>query len=260
MPSKDVTPVSKESQTRRRAPRGTRSEEAARSAVAKVVRPGEASSKKKAADNAAKAAANKAAVDKINADRAGVEDAASKAVAKAAQTAKAAPAKATTKRAAEPVAPLVPALASNRIDRINLAKSEAKSLAAWEKIGGVGDRPLTPNLDSINDGKPIPASPAAGGGSGLGRSSSKGPRGQEAAALKKATNDKRGPGKKISDEELVDYIVKARTEHPDSTSADERQYAYWIAKLALAGNGRWDDAWKKATKRLASGESARKAS
>lgn len=56
----------------------------------------------------------------------------------------------------------------------------------------------------------------------------------------------RGPGEKVTDEQLARYVANVRKQHPESTSRTEFEYAYWIEKLAISSWTRWEKAWEAA--------------
>lgn len=78
------------------------------------------------------------------------------------------------------------------------------------------------------------------------RRTTRGPRGVEARKVA-AKLGKRGPGKKITDDDLVKYCVKVAKAHPETTASDELEQAYWVEKLAV-NRDRFYRAWAEAMK------------
>lgn len=78
------------------------------------------------------------------------------------------------------------------------------------------------------------------------RRTTRGERGLKAKAQAQKLG-KRGPGRKVSDEELIAYVAKVRSEHPETNASDELEYAYWIEKLAV-NRDRFNRAWTEAAK------------
>lgn len=77
------------------------------------------------------------------------------------------------------------------------------------------------------------------------RRTTRGPRGVQ--ARKEADRlGKRGPGRKVTDAELIEYAAKVRKAHPETNASDELEYAYWIEKLAISSWTRWEKAWEAA--------------
>lgn len=66
-------------------------------------------------------------------------------------------------------------------------------------------------------------------------------RGQQAIARHRELG-KRGPGRKMTDDEMVAYIAKVKAEHPDAVWDDEVEYAYWCEGIAC-GRGRFERLW-----------------
>jgi len=67
-------------------------------------------------------------------------------------------------------------------------------------------------------------------------------RGQQARQVAVKLNNQRGPGRKVTDEELVAYIRRVRKAHPTSTVRAEAEYAYWVEGMAI-GNARFAAVW-----------------
>jgi len=67
-------------------------------------------------------------------------------------------------------------------------------------------------------------------------------RGQQARQVAVKLNNQRGPGRKLTDEELVAYIRRVRKAHPTSTVRAEAEYAYWVEGIAV-GNARFAAIW-----------------
>jgi hypothetical protein len=144
---------------------------------------------------------------------------------------------------------LAPAAAEDKVDRLNLAKSEHKLLQAWIKDGSKPPRPATPNLDALeaeaNGTKPKAARKATGGGrtANLSERHRKGIEAKRAAATSGA---KRGPGRKVTQDELVDYIRAVLDANPDANRSGEMEYAYWVDGIAFS-RARWNAAWDAAS-------------
>lgn len=68
-------------------------------------------------------------------------------------------------------------------------------------------------------------------------------RGRAASALRR--QGPRGPGRRISDEELAVYVAKVKHEHPETSMGIELEYAYWVERMALSRT-RWNKAWRAA--------------
>lgn len=129
------------------------------------------------------------------------------------------------------------ALAANSIDR---AAAEQAAVKAWEKAGKQGPKPATPHYDAMTASQPTtrkaPKEPKAS------TRSQRGERGQQARAV--AKGGKRGPGRKVTEEELLAHITKVRKDHPESSAADEIEWAYWVEGMAI-GRYRFQEAWDK---------------
>lgn len=117
------------------------------------------------------------------------------------------------------------------------ASAEYKALKAWVQSGRTGDRPDTTNYDALNaahaSGRPK-VRKAKSNGNGAPRSK-RGSRGQEAIKRQTELGNHRGKGRKVTDDELTDYVRKVREGHPESSCDDEHMFAYWIEGIA---NGR----------------------
>lgn len=133
------------------------------------------------------------------------------------------------------------AAAANRAERLALAKTEHATLQAWIKDGEKPPRPATPNLDAMN------AEHAAGGPKAKGTTRAPRTTAQlpalyaEAKAVQKAANDKRGPGERVSAEQLA--AVAAELRQQGLTQAQALEVAYWLRKLAVS-RGTWAKAWE----------------
>lgn len=133
------------------------------------------------------------------------------------------------------------AAAANRTERLALAKAEHATLQAWIKDGEKPPRPATPNLDAVN------AEHAAGGPKAKGTTRAPRTTAQlpalyaEAKAVQKAANDKRGPGERVSAEQLA--AVAAELRQQGLTQAQALEVAYWLRKLAVS-RGTWAKAWE----------------
>lgn len=136
---------------------------------------------------------------------------------------------------------------SDPVLRLQAAKAEYKALKEWAASGATPPRPATPNLDALN------ADHAAYGEQGrtnrraeaAAARSQRSSRGATAIAEKKARQNKRGPGRKITADELAAYVRDVRAKHPEATMSDELEYAYWIEKLAVS-RGSFAAAWEAA--------------
>ncbi len=129
----------------------------------------------------------------------------------------------------------------DRAERYQLAKVEHTALKAWETNGRKGDRPTSANLDAMNDDYAAGTKP---GKSSKGRTkrAAWNPRRVMAGDAQKAAGNRRGPGVKVSDEDLAAYVRKVRSEHPESPRNDELEVGYWVEKLAIS-RPRWNAAW-----------------
>jgi len=58
-------------------------------------------------------------------------------------------------------------------------------------------------------------------------------RGEQAHARKAEQDGRRGPGKRIEEGDLLEYIRTVMVEHPESSMSDERMYARWIKRLTF---------------------------
>lgn len=144
---------------------------------------------------------------------------------------------------------------ADRAKRLAAAKAEAKQLAEYRRSGATNGRPVTPNLDALEreqqaaerttsgakastpEAATSPAEPKA-------RKLSGSERGQQARAIKREKG-KRGPGKKVSADELAAYVAKVRKAHPGDSRSDAMEYAYWIDLLAFSRPA-WNAAWEAA--------------
>lgn len=118
------------------------------------------------------------------------------------------------------------AASTDRVERLNLAREERKALVEWTAGGQKGPRPATPNMDAVARREPTASTKTAGG-----PRTKRGDRGQQATAVAKL--GRRGPGRKLTDEELLAYVAGVKQAHPDSSASDELEFAYWIEKLAV---------------------------
>lgn len=144
---------------------------------------------------------------------------------------------------------------NNRVERLAAAKVERKAVQLWERDGKAkGEpQPATPNLDAIaaeeaeGERTTVGAKHVAkanGNGTRQVRQSDN-PRVQATREASAACGTKRGPGVKVTDAELVEYIAKHRAAHPEDTLAIAREFAYYVDKLAFSGP-RWAAAWAEA--------------
>lgn len=131
---------------------------------------------------------------------------------------------------------------ADRAERVARAQAEHRLMGEWISGGRKGDQPATPNLDAVHE-------EYASNGAGSQRKARTprvvNPRRAEALAENRRLNCKRGPGRKVTDEELSAYVEKVRAEHPESDRTAELEYAYWVEKLAVS-RGRWYAAWAAA--------------
>lgn len=74
--------------------------------------------------------------------------------------------------------------------------------------------------------------------------SRRGPRGQQAIAVRKANNNKRGRGTKVSDDALNAHIAHVQATHPESSLSDELEYAYWVLGWAFSAD-RFKASWAR---------------
>ncbi len=127
---------------------------------------------------------------------------------------------------------------------VQAADNEWKAVKAWREAGRVGDAPSTKNLDALNAahaaGAPRSGRKAAGKKATTGKGRTTHARRAEANAIK--AQGKRGPGRKVTDAELAEYISKVKAAGHGTTGNDELEYAYWVEGLALT-RVRWNAAW-----------------
>lgn len=132
-----------------------------------------------------------------------------------------------------------PQASTNPAERYRLAKEEHAVLQAWIKDGERPPRPATPNLDAVN------AEHAANGGrprkarSASTKAPASGPY-AEALAAKRAANNKRGAGTKVSADQLAAVASELRDQ--GLTQAQGLEVAYWLRKLAVSRRT-WAKAW-----------------
>lgn len=131
---------------------------------------------------------------------------------------------------------------ADRAERVARAQAEHRLMGEWISGGRKGDQPATPNLDAVHAEY---ASNGAGSQRKVRTPRVVNPRRAEALAENRRLNCKRGPGRKVTDEELSAYVEKVRAEHPESDRTAELEYAYWVEKLAVS-RGRWYAAWAAA--------------
>jgi hypothetical protein len=143
---------------------------------------------------------------------------------------------------------------NNRVERLARAKAETKAVRLWERDGKAAGqpRPDTPNLDAIAAEEAEAQRTTVGAkhvanGNGTPRAprQSDNPRVQRTREASDACGTKRGPGKKVTDDELVEYIANYRRAYPEDTLAIAREFAYYVDKLAF-NRERWAQAWAAA--------------
>ena len=136
-----------------------------------------------------------------------------------------------------------PAAATDRAERLGLARAEHQALQAWVRNGKDGARPATPNLDAINDDY------AAGGPKATAKvrkARAANPRRAEANAAKARLNGRRGPGRRLTSAELHVHIAGVLSAHTDATVTDELEHAYWVECIAVSRKT-WYAAWAAVT-------------
>jgi hypothetical protein len=67
-----------------------------------------------------------------------------------------------------------------------------------------------------------------------------------AKAVDRKRKGKRGPGRKMTDDEMVGYIKAIRKAHPETTAPREQEIAYWVEGIALTRD-RFRAAWEQAS-------------
>lgn len=82
---------------------------------------------------------------------------------------------------------------------------------------------------------------------GRGRRRAWSERGAAGIRVKRERNDQRGPGRRVSPQELRDYI-EAVIDHPGD-AIDEMEYAYWIEGLAFS-RPTWLARWNEVARTL----------
>lgn len=102
---------------------------------------------------------------------------------------------------------------------------------------------VTPQIDAAEARQDAQAEPVPVASSKNGRARSD--RAAATLARRKATNNHRGKGTAITDEELVLYVRRVREAFPESSIRTEQEYAYWVEGLSVS-RGRWDKAWAAA--------------
>jgi hypothetical protein len=134
------------------------------------------------------------------------------------------------------------------VRRIAAAKVESKILGHWQRSPRAtrGPEPAHPNLDAIEaeaDGQHTPTG-AKATANGMAQRATR--VGSERAALvndtRKAAKNHRGPGRRLTFDELVAYVRQTRLDHPSESRHQGQEYAYWIDKIALSKTT-WDKAW-----------------
>jgi len=73
-------------------------------------------------------------------------------------------------------------------------------------------------------------------------SSDKNPLAVRAMAVKSEKGGVRGPGKRLTEAEMLKYIRKVRAKRPDTSAVDEMEIAYWLEGIALSRT-RWMQLW-----------------
>lgn len=150
-----------------------------------------------------------------------------------------------TTATAEPEAPAPstdgPQASTDRMERLQLAKTEAKALKSWEADGSQGERPSTVNLDAVS--AKAPTTKAGSAAKPVGRTSSRSAEYQ--AAMQKKAAGKRGRGTKLTDEALAAHVATMRQAHPEYERNEGLEIAYWLDGLAVTRD-RWATAWAAA--------------
>ena len=114
---------------------------------------------------------------------------------------------------------------ASRIERKNAASEAAKNGSSAEDVEAILATPVAQAPTAV----PSTRKP-------------KSERMAEVLAVRKAKGGKRGPGRKVTDEELVAHIAEMRRQHPDSSCYIECEYAYWVLGWAVTRH-RFNPVW-----------------
>lgn len=194
--------------------------------TSKVVPQGQSSRVAKSRNAQAKAAENKAAVDAINGREAARDRAAQ-----------------ACDIGADGSLPPAPMSAKERVDLYDRAKKENTAAKAAQALGQ--PIPPTPALDELKRRQAMEAKTGKQKSSSSGRVTTE--RAKKALDTKKRKGKRDPNARKVTDQELLDYITKVRKDHPGDTLVTQRRYAWWVDNLAFS-RGRFDAMWTLAEK------------
>jgi hypothetical protein len=143
------------------------------------------------------------------------------------------------------------AVATDPMERIQLAKSEWKALAAWWAEGGKPPRPAAPNLEALHaEANHAPGAKPRARKASAARPDGAAPRtrasitGIYRQAVDRKRQGPRGPGIKVTDDEYRAHLVTLNAEHPGLTGVQAQEVAHWVLGLAVS-KGRTLKLWEE---------------